>query len=68
MATIDRFFMGRKLEPNLQIMRLLARIGERGAPTAATDLLGAPTTTVEAWCHTQAATVDASHSTRRLSA
>ena len=56
MTTIDRVFLGRKLEPNLQIMRLLARIGERGDPTAATDLLGAPTTTVQAWCHTQATT------------
>ena len=46
----------RKLEPNLQIMRLLAKIGERGDPTAADDLLGAPTTTVQTWCHTQAAT------------
>lgn len=56
MAAIDRLFMGRKLEPNLQIMRLLARIGESGDPSAANDLLGAPTTTVQAWCHTQAAT------------
>jgi uncharacterized protein YbjT (DUF2867 family) len=56
MTTIDRVFLGRKLEPNLQIMRLLARIGERGDPTGATDLLGAPTTTVHAWCHTQATT------------
>jgi uncharacterized protein YbjT (DUF2867 family) len=56
MATIDRLFMGRKLEPNLQIMRLVAHIGESGDPAAATDLLGAPTTTVQAWCHTQTAT------------
>lgn len=33
MATIDRIFMGGKLAPNLQIMRLLARLGERGDPT-----------------------------------
>jgi uncharacterized protein YbjT (DUF2867 family) len=55
MATIDRLFMSGKLAPDLQIMRLLARLGERGDPTAANDLLGAPTTTVQAWCHTQAA-------------
>jgi NADH dehydrogenase len=53
MASIDRMFMGGKLAPNLQIMRLLARIGEQGDPTAATELLGAPTTTVEAWCRAQ---------------
>jgi uncharacterized protein YbjT (DUF2867 family) len=55
MTTIDRVFMGGKLAPNLQIMRLLARLGERGDPTTTTDLLGAPTTTVAAWCHAQAA-------------
>ena len=59
MAAIDRFFMGGKLAPNLQIMRLLARIGERGDPCTATNVLGAPTTTVEAWCHTQARTAEA---------
>jgi uncharacterized protein YbjT (DUF2867 family) len=61
MAMIDRLFMGRKLEPNLQIMRLLARIGERGDPTAASELLGAATTTVQAWCHTQATTWQKEH-------
>jgi uncharacterized protein YbjT (DUF2867 family) len=55
MATIDRFFMGGKLASNLQIMRLLAQLGERGDPTAANELLGAATTTVEQWCRTQAA-------------
>jgi uncharacterized protein YbjT (DUF2867 family) len=58
METIDRFFMGGKLAPNLQIMRLLARIGERGDPSAASSVLGAPTTTVEAWCHGQARTAE----------
>ncbi len=53
MAAIDRLFMGRKLAPNLQIMRLLARIGEHGDPGPANELLGAPTTTVEAWCRAQ---------------
>jgi NADH dehydrogenase len=67
MATIDRLFMGGELAPNLQIMRLLARLGERGDPTAATDLLGAPTTTVQTWCHTQATTADANDSTHRPS-
>jgi uncharacterized protein YbjT (DUF2867 family) len=59
MATIDRFFMGGTLAPNVQIMRLLARIGERGDATAAADLLGAPTTTVQAWCHAHATAADA---------
>ncbi len=54
MAAIDRLFMGGKLAPNLQIMRLLARIGEHGDPGPANELLGAPTTTVQAWCDQQA--------------
>lgn len=53
MAVIDRAFMGGKLAPNLQIMRLLARTGERGDPTPTNQLLGAPTTTVEAWRRAQ---------------
>ena len=53
MATIDRIFMGGKLAPNLQFMRLLARLGERGDPAAANKLLGAATTTVEEWCRSQ---------------
>lgn len=53
MSLIDRLFMGGKLAPNLAIMRLLARLGERGDPAEANELLGAPTTTVEAWCREQ---------------
>jgi uncharacterized protein YbjT (DUF2867 family) len=60
MAAIDRFFMGGKLAPNLQIMRLLAHIGERGDPSTATNVLGAPPTTVEAWCRAQARTAETS--------
>jgi uncharacterized protein YbjT (DUF2867 family) len=53
MSAIDRLFMGGKLAPNLQIMRLLARLGEHGDPAPANELLGAPATTVEAWCRAQ---------------
>jgi hypothetical protein len=45
--------MGGRLAPNLAIMRLLARLGARGDPAEANELLGAPTTTVEAWCREQ---------------
>jgi hypothetical protein len=48
--TADRIFMGGKLAPDLQIVRLLARLGEHGDPGRANELLGAPTTTVEGWC------------------
>lgn len=53
MSLIDRLFMGGKLAPNLQIMRLVARLGEHGDPAPAEQLLGAPATTVEAWCRAQ---------------
>lgn len=53
MAAIDRLFMGGKLAANLQIMGLLPRLGERGDPTAANELLGAPSTTVEQWCRSR---------------
>jgi hypothetical protein len=56
MSAIDRILMGGKLAPNVQIMRLLARIGEHGDPTPANELLGAPTITVEAWCRAQVTT------------
>lgn len=52
-AAIDRLFTGGKLAANLQIMCLLARLGERGDPTAANELLGAPSMTVERWCRSQ---------------
>ena len=54
MAAIDRLFMGGKLAANLQIMGLLARLGERGDPTAANELLGSPSMTAEQWCRSQA--------------
>ena len=53
MSAIDRMFMGGKLAPNLQIMRLLARLGEHGDPAPANKELGAPTTTVADWCRAQ---------------
>jgi uncharacterized protein YbjT (DUF2867 family) len=59
MSAIDRMFMVGKLAPSLQIMRLLARIGEHGDPAPANELLGAPATTVEAWCHAQLPASDA---------
>ncbi len=56
MLAIDRLFMHGKLAPNLAIMRLLARLGERGDPSEANTLLGEPATMVESWCHTRLAT------------
>jgi hypothetical protein len=53
MSAIDRMFMRGRLAPNLQIMRLLGCLGEHGDPGPANEMLGKPTTTVEAWCRAQ---------------
>ena len=50
MSQADRLLMGGRLHANLQLMRLLQRLGECGDPSEATRLLGAPTTTVRRWC------------------
>jgi uncharacterized protein YbjT (DUF2867 family) len=50
MSLADRLVMGGRLHANLQLMRLLQRLGERGDPSEATRLLGAPTTTIRRWC------------------
>lgn len=50
METANRLFMGGKLTGPLQLMRLLERVGERGDPTVAQQLLGTPKTTVAEWC------------------
>jgi uncharacterized protein YbjT (DUF2867 family) len=55
MSVVDRLFMGRKLRPVLDIMSVMQRVGERGDPTEANELLGAPTTTVREWCERRAA-------------
>ena len=45
---------GKTVASDLQIIRLLARLGERGDPNPANELLGAPTMTVETSCHAKA--------------
>ncbi len=55
MSVIDRTVMGGRLQGSLEIMALLARLGERGDPEPANALLGAPTTTLREWCQTAGA-------------
>lgn len=54
MAAVDRLLLGGKLAGPIQLMRLLERVGERGSPTMAQQLLGTPTTTVTEWCRQHA--------------
>jgi uncharacterized protein YbjT (DUF2867 family) len=53
MKVINRLFMKGELTGALQIMELMDRLGEHGDPAPANDLLGAPRTTVRAWCEAQ---------------
>lgn len=55
MRLLDRLLMAGKLRANLELMGLLQRLGERGDPTQADRLLGAPTTTVRERCERRAA-------------
>ena len=53
MSVVDTLFLGRKMRRTLQIMQVLQHAGEFGDPTDANRLLGAPTTTLRAWCEQQ---------------
>ena len=53
MSVVDTLFLGRTMRRTLQIMQLLQSAGEFGDPTDANRLLGAPTTTLRAWCEQQ---------------
>jgi uncharacterized protein YbjT (DUF2867 family) len=53
MSVVDMLFLGKKMRRTLQIMQVLQRYGEFGDPSEANRLLGAPTTTLRAWCEQQ---------------
>ena len=53
MSVVDTLFLGRKMRRTLQIMQVLQRYGEFGDPSEANRILGAPTTTLQAWCEQQ---------------
>jgi uncharacterized protein YbjT (DUF2867 family) len=50
MRILDRTVLKGQLRGTLDLMRVLQRTGERGDPTRADHLLGAPTTTLTEWC------------------
>jgi NADH dehydrogenase len=52
-SVVDTLFLGKKMRRTLQIMQVLQRYGEFGDPSEANRLLGAPTTTLRAWCEQQ---------------
>ena len=53
MSVVDTLFLGKKMRRTLQIMQVLQHYGEFGNPSEANRILGAPTTTLRAWCEQQ---------------
>ena len=53
MSVVDALFMRRQLRSTIQLMRVMQRVGERGDPSEANEVLGAPTTTLRQWCEKQ---------------
>jgi uncharacterized protein YbjT (DUF2867 family) len=53
MTVLDRTVLRGQLRGTLALMRALQQSGERGDPTQANQLLGAPTTTLLQWCEQQ---------------
>jgi len=53
MSLVDRFFMREELRSTIQLMRVMQQVGERGDPSEANEVLGAPTTTLHRWCEQQ---------------
>src|SRR3712207_487145 len=49
MSVVDAVFMRGQLRSTLQLMRVMQRVGERGDPSEANEVLGAPPTTLRQW-------------------
>jgi hypothetical protein len=48
MSVVDELFMRGQLRSTLQLMRVMQQVGERGVPSEANEVLGAPTTSLAA--------------------
>lgn len=53
MSMLDTLFLGKQMRRTVQMMQVLQHYGEFGDPSEANRLLGAPTTTLRAWCEQQ---------------
>jgi NADH dehydrogenase len=53
MTVLDRTVLGGQLSGTLELMGAMEHAGERGDPSQANRLLGAPTTTLLQWCEQQ---------------
>ena len=50
MSAVDALLMRAQLRGTIQLMRVMQRVGQRGDPSEANEVLGAPTTTLRQWC------------------
>jgi uncharacterized protein YbjT (DUF2867 family) len=62
MSVVDALFMHGQLRSTLQLMRVMQQVGERGDPSVANEVLGAPTTTLRQWCEVRRARSFEQHS------
>ncbi len=53
MSILDTLFLGKQMRRTVQMMQVLQHYGEIGDPSEAIRILGAPTTTLRAWCEQQ---------------
>ena len=53
MSMLDTLFLGKQMRRTLETMQVLQHYGELGDPSEANRVLGAPTTTLRAWCEQQ---------------
>ena len=53
MSVVDTLFLGKQMRRTLHIMQVLQHTGDLGDPSEANRILGAPTTTLRAWCEQQ---------------
>jgi hypothetical protein len=53
MSVVDALFMRRQLRSTLQLMSVMQRVGERGDPSEANEVLGTLATTLRQWCEQQ---------------
>jgi uncharacterized protein YbjT (DUF2867 family) len=53
MSVVDTLFLGKQMRRTLQMMQVLQHTGELGDPSEANRILGAPTSTLRAWCEQQ---------------
>jgi uncharacterized protein YbjT (DUF2867 family) len=55
MSVVDTLFTRGQLRSTIELMMVMQRVGERGDPSQANEVLGAPAMTLRQWCEKQRA-------------